>query len=264
MRTAVDKYIADLGPIYSARLVLALPYFGTRWVNDGITDDILDMNTLSYGDIQFEYLMQKDDIYKFPGAKMGFDSAKTCYTFSYLDYTGIDTALGDAPVEITIYYDDSLSLLKKYRFLMDARLGGVGIQFLGSDSGFDHLEQLLSDEFTDMVLPEADVMKDVNEKTKTTRHNSIYILAVLLYLSIFMAIGLCAALFNRETRQALFDNAKFRMLYMAFFTLLMLLIGGYLGLFKSATIPLLVGIVFGGVMSWIGWKMLSKRKSLTP
>jgi hypothetical protein len=264
LRSSVDKYIANLGPLFSARLVLALPYFGTRWVTDGITEEIMEMNVIPYSDLQFDFVMQMEDQFKFPGAKLRYDETKTCYVFSYLDYLGVDTALGDVPYEVTIYFDDTTSLRKKYRFLQDARLGGVGIQFLGSDAGFYHLEQLLSDEFTDIVMPDEDIFREINEKSSTSRQNSIYILAVLLYLSIFMAIGLCAALFNRQTRQALFVNGRFRMIYMAFFTLLMLLIGGYLGLFKGATIPLLVGVVFGAVMSWLGWRLLSKRKSLTP
>ncbi|MCH2023694.1 MAG: glycosyl hydrolase family 18 protein [Saprospiraceae bacterium] len=264
LRTSVDKYIANLGPIFSARLVLALPYFGTRWVTDGITEKIMEMDVIPYSDIQFDFVMQKEDQFKFPGAKLRYDETKACYIFSYLDYQGVDTALGDVPYEVTIYFDDTMSLRKKYQFLKDARLGGVGIQFLGSDAGFYHLQELLSDEFTDIEMPEDDVFRQINEKSSTTRNNSIYILAVLMYLSIFMAIGLCAALFNRRTRQALFDNGRFRMLYMAFFTFLMLLIGGYLGLFEGATIPLLVGVVFGALMSWIGWRLVAKKKSLTP
>ena len=265
LRSTVDKYMANLGPIYSARLVLALPYFGTKWLTDDISDDVIDMNTLSYADIQFDYVMQMDDAYKFPQARNYYDSTRTTHVFEYFDYyTGIDTTLGDQPNRITIYYDDSTSLVKKYQFIQEARLGGVAIHFLGSDLGFQHLEQLLSDEFTDLELPQADILREVNQKSSQTRHNSIYVLAVLLYLSIFMAIGLCVALFNKTTRQALFLSGRFRLVYMSFFTLLMLLIGSYLGLFKGASVPLLVGVVFGAIVSWVWWKTKTKRKSMTP
>ena len=79
-----------------------------------------------------------------------------------------------------------------------------------------------------------------------------------------MAIGLCAALFNIKVRQALFDRGRFRIGYMLFFTMLMLLVGGYMGLFEGTTIPLLVGVIFGAVVSWTGWKYVSQKKSLTP
>jgi hypothetical protein len=264
LSSSVDKYIANLGPLYKDRLVLALPYFGTRWVTDGITEEIEEMNAITYGDIQFDFVMQMDDQFNFPGANLTYDTIINTYKFSYFDYTGVDTLLGDVPYDVTIYFDDSISLARKYQYLQNAGLGGVGIQFLGSDGGFDHLEQLLSDQFTEIITPEEDVYADINEKSKATRENAIYVLAVLLYLAIFIAIGFCAALFNKQTRQVLFDNGRFRLFYMAFFTLLMLSLGGYMGLFKGATVPLLVGVSFGAVMSWIGWKMLSKKKSLTP
>jgi hypothetical protein len=264
LRTSVDKYIADLGPIYSARLVLALPYYGTRWVTDGITEEVLDMQAITYNDIQFEFVMQIDDYRKYPGAKLRYDSVKTSHVFSYFDYYGIDTLMGDVPADVTIYFDDSLSLQKKYRYLMDSRLGGVGVQFLGNDAGFSHLEQLLSSEFMEMVEPKNEQLAELYEKSNTFRQNSIYALVVLLYLAIFMAIGLCAALFNVQVRQALFDKGVFRIGYMLFFTILMLLVGGYMGLFEGTTIPLLVGVTFGAVISWAGWKYVSQKKSLTP
>jgi len=264
LRTAVDKYIADLGPIYSARLVLALPYYGTRWVTDGITEEILDMQAITYNDIQFEFVMQIDDYRKYPGARLKYDSVNTSYVFSYYDYYGIDTLLGDIPADVTIYFDDSLSLQKKYRYLMDSRLGGVGVQFLGNDAGFDHLRQLLSDEFMEIIEPKNEKLVELTKKSNAFRQNSIYVLAVLLYLAIFMAIGLCAALFNRQVRQALFDKGQFRIGYMLFFTFLMLLVGGYMGLFEGTTMPLLVGVIFGAIISWIGWKYVSQKKSLTP
>jgi len=264
LRTSVDKYIADLGPIYSARLVLALPYYGTRWVTDGITEEILDMQAITYNDIQFEFVMQIDDYRKYPGAKLRYDSVRTSYVFSYFDYYGIDTIMGDVPADVTIYFDDSLSLQKKYRYLIDSRLGGVGVQFLGNDAGFSHLEQLLSNEFMEMVEPKNQQLAELHAKSNAFRQNSIYVLAVLLYLAIFMAIGLCAALFNIQVRQALFDKGIFRIGYMLFFTVLMLLVGGYMGLFEGTTIPLLVGVTFGAVVSWAGWKYVSQKKSLTP
>lgn len=264
LRTSVDKYIADLGPIYSARLVLALPYYGTRWVTDGITEEILDMQSITYNDIQFEFVMQIDDYRKYPGARLRYDSINTSYVFSYYDYYGIDTLLGDVPADVTIYFDDTTSLQKKYRYLMDSRLGGVGIQFLGNDAGFGHLEQLLSNEFMEIIEPQNEKLAELNEKSNLFRQNSIYVLAVLLYLAIFMAIGLCAALFDIQVRQALFDKGQFRIGYMVFFTVLMLLVGGYMGLFEGTTIPLLVGVIFGAVVSWAGWKYVSQKKSLTP
>lgn len=264
LRMAAEKYIANIGPLNSARLIMALPYFGTRWVTDPITEEIQEINSITYSDIQFDFVMNLADSIRYPGAKLYFDSTKTCYAFTYYDYSSVKDKYVDLPLEVTIYFDDSLSLQKKYRYLIESRLGGVGIQFMGYDMGFTQLEDVLSNEFTDIVMPVDDKLAQLNARSSNIRQNSIYALAALLYLAIFMAIGLCAALFNREVRQALFDNGRFRIGYMMFFTALMLLLGGYLGLFQGASIPLLLGVIFGSIVSWVGWRILFKKKAMTP
>ena len=153
---------------------------------------------------------------------------------------------------------------KKYKYIIDSRLGGVGVEFLGNDAGFYRLERALSNEFMEVIEPVNEKLAELNARSNLFRENAIYLLAVLLYLAIFMAIGFCAALFNVKVRQALFQQGRFRVLFMIFITVLILLLGGYMGLFRGTTLPLLVGVVFGAFMSWIGWKYFSNKKSLTP
>ena len=264
LRTTVDYYMSKLGQIYSDRLILALPYYGTRWMTDGITDEILEMNHIPYNDIQFDFVMQMEDTMKFPEAESRFDSSHTAHVFSYKDYYGIDTAMGDIPNNVTIYYDDSISLLKKYQFIFEARLGGVGIQSLGYDMGFDHLSTLLESEFMDIVMPEDEYAQKLSEQSSRTRSNAIYFLVVLLYLSIFLSIGFCAALFKKSIRNALFEKKQFRFMYMSMLAFLMLSICAYLGVFESATLPLLLGVLFGSIISWLSWKYLFNKKSTMP
>lgn len=264
LRMAVDKYVANIGPLYSARLILALPYSGTLWYTDGVTDEVLDMRSITYSDIQFDFVMQIDNYEKYPGARLKFDSMQCAYVFSYYDYYGIDTTLGDVPVEVNLYFDDSLSLAKKYGYIFKSRLGGVGVQFLGNDMGFYHLEELLSNTFMEDIDIEDPRLAEAREKGNWFRRNSIYVLTVILYISIFVAIGFCLALFQQPIRQKLFDQGRFRVLFMLFLTLLILMLGGYMGLFRGATMPLLVGVVFGALMSWIAWKIISRRRSMTP
>ena len=59
-------------------------------------------------------------------------------------------------------------------------------------------------------------------------------------------------------------NGNFRIFYLLFFTGLILLLGFYIGMFESATMPLLVGILFGGVSSWGVWRIFNKKKSFRP
>ena len=80
----------------------------------------------------------------------------------------------------------------------------------------------------------------------------------------FASIGLCAALFRKETRQALFDIARFRILYMSFFAVVLFLLGFYLGLFENSTLPLLTGVLLGGTAAWTIYRVTMKQKSKTP
>ncbi len=264
LRSAVDKYIANIGPLYSARIVLALPYSGTLWHTDGVTDEVLEMRSITYSDVQFDFIMQIDNYEKFPGAQLRYDSMQSVYVFKYYDYYGVDTMMGDIPVEVTLYFDDSLSLAKKYSYIFKNRLGGVGVQFLGNDMGFYHLEFLLSSTFMEDIDIEDPRLAEAKRRGNWFRRNSIYILTVIFYISIFVAIGFCFALFNQSVRQKLFEEGRFRVLFMLFLTFLILMLGGYMGLFRGATMPLLIGVVFGALMSWIAWKVISRRKSLTP
>lgn len=264
LRMAVDKYMANIGPLFSGRLILALPYSGTLWYTDGVTDEVLDMRSVTYSDIQFDFVMQIDNYEKYPGARLRYDSMQTCYVFSYYDYYGVDTLLGDVPVEVNLYFDDSLSLAKKYDYIFKSRLGGVGVQFLGNDMGFYHLEFLLSSTFMEDIDIEDPRLAEAKARGNWFRRNSIYILTIIFYISIFVAIGFCLALFRQSTRQKLFEEGRFRVIFMLFLTFLVLMLGGYAGLFRGATVTLLVGIVFGALMSWVAWKIISRRQSMTP
>ena len=264
LRTAVEKYVANIGPLYSARLILALPYSGTLWATDGVTEEVLDMRSVTYSDIQFDFIMQIDNYDKFPGARLQYDSSQCSYVFKYFDYYGVDTLQGDIPVDMTLYFDDTTTLAKKYAYLFKSRLGGVGVQFLGNDVGFYHLEALLSNTFMEDIEIVDPRLEEAKEKGNWFRVNSIYVLTVIFYISIFVAIGFCLAMFRVRTRQKLFEQGRFRVLFMLFLTFLILMLGGYLGLFRGTTLPLILGVVFGAIMSWIAWKVISRRNSLTP
>ena len=190
LRTAVQKYINNIGPLNSDRLLLALPNYGIKWKTDAISEDILDMSTHTFSDIQFDYVFQALDSFKYPDAVVGYDSTIHTHYFKYNEYyDGINLDLGDKPHEITIYYEDTLSLARKYQFLQDARLGGIAIQSLGYDAGFERLERVLADEFTYINKPSDNYLAELNAQTTKSRSYGIYFLAVILYMAVFASIG---------------------------------------------------------------------------
>lgn len=253
LRKSVDKYIANIGPVNSDRLILALPYFGTKWETQG-NDDVL-VEYLTYSDIQFDYVMGN-----IPNDTIEYDSSLTTHIWRSIQRTD-STVL---PVETTIYYDDVRSLRKKYQFLISSRLGGVGIWALGYDSGFGDLNGVLIDEFTTIEIPENEHLIMLKEASNTSQRTGVYLLTILFYIAIFMACGFCMALFNVKTRQALFTNGRFRLFYLGFFTLLILILGGYLGLFEGTTSTLMIGVVVGSLLSWLGLRFVNNQQAKQP
>ncbi|MCP4442088.1 MAG: hypothetical protein GY810_24525 [Aureispira sp.] len=253
LRKAVDKYVANIGPLHTDRLILALPYFATKWETQGSDDVLIDY--LTYSDVQFDYIMGD-----YPESTTEFDSSLTTHVWRYKQQTD-STAL---PVETTIYYDDVKSLRKKYQFLIGSRLGGVGLWALGYDSGFNDLNETLIDEFTTVEIPENEQLVLLKKASSTSQRSGTYALTILFYMSIFMACGFCMALFNVKTRQALFTNGRFRLFYLGFFTLLILILGGYLGLFEGTTSTLMIGVVVGSVLSWLGLRFINNQQAKQP
>lgn len=253
LRKSVDKYIANIGPINSDRLILALPYFATKWETQG-NDDVL-VEYLTYSDVNFDYLMES-----WPNDTIQYDSSLTTHIWR----SKVQPDSNDLPIETTIYYDDVRSLRKKYQFLVSSRLGGVGIWALGYDSGFDKLNEALIDEFTTIEIPENEHLIMLKKASDTSQSTGVYALTILFYISIFMACGFCMALFNISTRQALFTNGRFRLFYLGFFTVLILILGGYLGLFEGTTSTLMIGVVLGSVLSWLGLRFVNNQQAKQP
>ena len=79
--------------------MLALPNYGIKWKTDAISEDILDMSTHTFSDIQFDYVFQALDSFKYPDAQVGYDSTIHTHYFKYNEYyDGINLDLGIDPM----------------------------------------------------------------------------------------------------------------------------------------------------------------------
>lgn len=257
LRNAVEKYEANIGPYNTGRLILALPYYGTKWTVQGASMDVLNMETLTYTDLMFDYVMNVND---YPTSEVRYDSSKATYIWSYTDSFSNKAA----PIEYIIYFDNILSYKTKYEFIKSYRLGGVAVQSLGYDAGFDGLKQVLANEFTVIKIPSVGAMGQLGTISATIRSYGIYVLALLMYTAIFVSIGFCGALFNRNIRRKLFLNGRFRVAYIIFVAVLILFLGGYLGLFEGARSPLIIGVLIGAFIMWLYWKYSTKKMAARP
>ena len=253
IRAAVEKYVGNLGRARTHRLILALPLFGSKWSSQGPQDDLIEL--MSYMDIKMNPSFQ-DTLF------LRLDSMKTSIVWELLDTTG--KSAGVPSTLYSILFDDVWSLGRKYDYIIDARLGGVGFWALGHAIGFAPLDSLLDERFSEFIIPKDDRQAKLEAGSSRVRSYSAIALAVLLYWSIFMACGFCVALLDWKTRQALFTNGRFRLFYLGFFTVLLILIGANLGLFEGTSPALLLGVLLGSLVAWLALKLLYKQQASQP
>ncbi|MCH2042878.1 MAG: glycosyl hydrolase family 18 protein [Saprospiraceae bacterium] len=255
LKDAIDTYADRIGRYNTNRLILAFPYTGTMWQKtQGQDEPVLLYPYISYSQIKFDFVAKAQDGF----GKIDTFDEKNCYTWSFIDssvYPNVTT---------TIYFDDADSYRKKYKLIDQFRMGGVAINALGYDNGFTELWKVLAEEFTVVKIPKDKRAERIEEATGFFMRNSTIILAVLFYITIFASFGFFVALMQRDTRQRLFENGRFRVLYLGFFTLVLLILGSYLGLFDDKNSILFYGILSGGLIGWLLFKFASKSQAARP
>lgn len=257
LRSVVERYIASIGPYYANHLILALSNYGTLWETAEKGYELMDY--VPYSEIQYDYI-QKDP------AAIRIDSNYFSYVWSRLDTLFADNTNTKIKsiVERSLYYDDVKTLRIKYQFLQDYGLAGVGVWPLGYDIGFDEVWNTLEEEFTTIEMPEIEGLEQVTAATRKARSWSTVILTVLLFWTIFATAGFCMSLFNVEARRALFQNGRFRMFFLGFFSLLILLLGGFFGLFAGKTAMLMLGVIIGAFFVYGILVILDKQRAKAP
>lgn len=259
IRSTVDRYIASIGRTNVNRLILALPNYGLLWETTDVGFELLDY--VPYSEIRYDYIAPEED-----SSRIYIDSNY----FSYV-YLQEDTIWEDAEktqvleiIRRELYYDDVATLKIKYKYLMDVGLGGVGVWPLGYDLGYDEIWNTLESEFTTVEMPALPGFEQAEKVTKAARNWGTVILTVLMFWAIFASAGFCMAIFKIDARRALFTNGRFRMVFLGFFSLLILLIGMFFGLFVGKTAMLMIGVIVGSFFSYGIIAILNKQKAKAP
>lgn len=129
LERSVDEYLA--AGVEPQKLLLGLAYYGAEWVT-------ADLKTPSKARKFVKYLTYRDIKQKIGYATPSEDAESLS---SY--YVSRDANNNYRQ----IWYDDSLSLAKKYDWILEKKLGGVGIWALGYDNGYPQLWQALGAKF---------------------------------------------------------------------------------------------------------------------
>ena len=254
IRAAVEKNIVEVGPFNAYRLILALTFRGTQWITTGTEQKFIDEK--AYWEIMALY--PPDSLH------YRYDVGRGTYIWTALDSTN----KLEMPIQMDIYYDDTLSLNRKFQFVNQNRLGGVGMWALNDAGQFgtegSHIQQLLVENFTEFKAPPNKYKDKAKKVSETSQEYGVRTLAVLMYWSIFAILGFVLSLFSVQTRQALFDNPRFRTLYLSFFMILLVLLGYYFSLFQYNILLLIFGLLLGSGISWGLLKALYKQQEEQP
>jgi len=253
MRAVLEKAIGEVGKYNRDMLIMVVPYFGTMWESRAATNELIDP-AISYDEIILNYVLS-DSLKRYR-----YEPSSNTYIWQ-----NKDTSLGEIPIITTIYYDDTMSIIKKFDFVLKNRIGGVGLYPLGGSVIMgQHFWKLLDIQFTEFKAPDNEKLAKLKRQASFFEDNSVFILGILLYWGIFMTIGFVWSLFTAQTRQALFDSSRFRSMYMIFFTVLLIMLGSYYGVFQYHIVLLITGLLFGSIVSWSLLKALHKEQEDRP
>lgn len=194
LENSVKNYLEKGVP--KNKLILSLPYYGSSW----ITED----NSIPSKNIKFvEHLSYKRIKEKYPGQPLYEPISQTAYL-----------NIPDGKTNTQVWYDDALTLGKKYDFINNNDLAGVGIWALGYDDGYDELWTVLGEKFgvnasnektgKPIVLEEEEswmsIFKGFFYKNKNNLKGMSKLMAILLLL------GFLFSLRNAEIRAIVFQE----------------------------------------------------------
>ena len=240
IRQSVFRYL-QLG-LKREQLILGLPYYGALWTSGtplaGQADSTLRfVSRQMYKDIRANHRNQTPQ----------YDKKRWGAYFSTLDpQTGLYQKC---------WFDDTLTLGRKFDWVLEEQLAGVGIWALGYDNGYPEFWELLADRYAaDTLLTYKDVYleeKHFRLSNTLAEYHALVIVAGI-FLVVFLFAGLVVALFDWRVREVFFQNKTMRLLYLLGGIAILLSLGSFYMYMRQKTLfdggswyPLGLGILFG-------------------
>lgn len=257
IRRVVDEYKNRIGSDYHSSLVLALPYHGAVWYKD------------REGEKTFEGYLPYSKIIEM--TENGQTSIVYDKGTSSLEATYRDTLGG----LYKIYFDNSTSLSRKYDYVVDEKIGGVGIWSLGADYAHTNLWSTLEEKIVGRTKWDSELNKEVyitvesGNKVGFTieylmKRFSNLIFATLVFVVIFTFLAFGFTLLDWKIRDILFYSGAFRILYMVLFTVLVMVLGDVFGWFNNKAITFAIGTILGLLLTWYASNLVQKNHEKLP
>jgi spore germination protein YaaH len=253
----IDHYKDKIGNDHYGSLVLGVAYHGAVWYKD-VT-----------GKKDFEGYMPYSEIVSL--AEMDLASIDYDKATHSLEATVRDSIGG----VYKIYFDNSTSLGKKFDFVVDKELGGVGIWALGGDYAHTELWATIERSFVDRRVWNAEkgdytlVTIDKENKISYTIEYLLYryrnlIFATLFFITIFICISFAFSVLDWKVRDILFYSGAFRIFYLVIFTVALLLIGNWMSWFQNRMITFAIGTALGLVLTWVASNIVDTHHKELP
>ena len=253
--SAINAYKKAIGKKHASSLVLGLPYYGSVWQIRGEQEFV---GYMPYAQIR--------DIIRSGAARVKYDKKRHSMIAVLSDSIG--------PYQ-EIYFDNSTSLALKIEKALDLKLGGIAVWALSYDHGYNELWNTIEEQVAARTVWNPDTEK--YETFKISKSNKIHytiayqlkrmsnlVYAALVFVTLFMALGFVFALFDWRIRDLMFYTGAFRIFYISIFTVLVLVLGTWLGLFQNRITSFLIGIFIGALLIWLATILVKKEHDKLP
>ncbi|BDS14006.1 glycosyl hydrolase family 18 protein [Aureispira anguillae] len=257
LNVLVDYYKEKIGNDHVSSLVLGLPYHGAVWYKDRT------------GEKDFEGYMPYSEILRLAEkgrASIDYDKATHSMEATVRD------SLGGV---YKIYFDNSTSLGRKFDFAIDEGLGGVGLWALGADYAHVDLWSTIEESFVTRRVWNEDkrnygrITIDKENKVEYTilyllKRFSNLIFATLFLITIFICISFGFSVLDWKVRDVLFYSGAFRIFYLVVFTIVILVLGNWMGWFQNKMITFAIGTGLGLLLTWVASNIVENRHKELP
>ncbi len=196
IRSSVGRYLQK--GVQRNQLIVAMPYYGAVW-NKAFEADVPKFaGHITYRQLKAKYGLEKTN----------YDTKRWGAFYEITDPT--------TQLITKCWFDDTLTLRRKYNWVLEEKLAGVGIWALGYDNGYDELWQLIEEKYGADTLV---TYKDAYIETKyfqlsrsVVEYRSLLAVAGIFIVA-FLLLGLVIALFDWRVRDVFFQNKTLRLLY---------------------------------------------------
>jgi len=257
IQQVVEQYKKRIGKQFHSSLVLGLPYHGAVWYKSRGSE------------VNFEGYMPYSEIIRLS------ERGKATVTYQKGSQS-LEAVVRDSVGGVyTIYFDNSTSLGYKFDYAIGEELGGVAMWSLGADYAHTDLWATIEQSFLTKRFYNEETGQYENvqvEKGNKIRFTIQYLLkrfgnlifATLFFITIFICISFAFSVLDWKVRDVLFYTGAFRIFYVVVFTIVLLLIGNWMGWFHNSAITFAIGTGLGLLMTWAASNLVQDHHEKLP